>query len=247
MANRKSIFVSIRNGFSYLDESESSKINNLRRKTLNLLKDYVYEGSYTKYKNKDLFLSLEPYDDKIISKKLSMSVEGVRQTRRRLSEEVYKLLGYDVVDRILYGDEHSCSLINDNLMLLNSLDAEFIISEIKDRINFSYIGDGSLSFDLRECKDEMTFLSLFTLSRFTDFVGKLDSEKLNYIIRLLDGKTDNSGDRFIALKYMSSDKSLDELFKLLKSSNVSNWVCFYYLILLLKNIDFTLVLWYNSI
>lgn len=222
MSHKKSIFVNIRNGQSYLTETGLDKSQGFRLKTLNLLEDFVYGGSYTKYRNKDLFLSMETYDDKFIARKLNMTVAGVRQTRKRLSEEVYNLLGNDVIERILYGDEHACELVSDNIMLLKtSSNEEFVLSEIKERLVNAYIGDGSSEFNLRDCKNEMTFLSLFTISRFSSLVEKLDSEKLNYIIRLLDGQVKNVDDRFIALKYMTSNKSLEELFNLLRESSNS--------------------------
>lgn len=220
MANKKSIFSQIRHGYSYLNESDLNKTEPLRLKTLDLLKSFVYEGSYSKYRNKSLFLTLEDEPDKVIAHKLNMTVAGVRQARKRLSEDAFKVLGYDVVDKILYGDIRSCSLISDNLNLLrdSSNDDEFILYEIKERIEGSYIGDGTSIFNLLDCKNEMLFLSLFTVNRFSDFLSNLDSEKINYLLRLLDGRVDNTEDKFIALKYMRSDKNLNELFDLLKKN-----------------------------
>lgn len=220
MANKKSIFSQIRHGYSYLNESDLNKTEPLRLKTLDLLKSFVYEGSYSKYRNKSLFLTLEDEPDKVIAHKLNMTVAGVRQARKRLSEDVFKVLGYDVVDKILYGDIRSCSLISDNLNLLrdSSNDDEFILYEIKERIEGSYIGDGTSTFNLLDCKNEMLFLSLFTVNRFSDFLSNLDSEKINYLLRLLDGRVDNTEDKFIALKYMRSDKNINELFDLLKKN-----------------------------
>ena len=220
MANKKSIFSQIRHGYSYLNESDLNKTEPLRLKTLDLLKSFVYEGSYSKYRNKSLFLTLEDEPDKVIAHKLNMTVAGVRQARKRLSEDAFKILGYDVVDKILYGDIRSCSLISDNLNLLrdSSNDDEFILYEIKERIEGSYIGDGTSTFNLLDCKNEMLFLSLFTVNRFSDFLSNLDSEKINYLLRLLDGRVDNTEDKFIALKYMRSDKNLNELFDLLKKN-----------------------------
>lgn len=220
MANKKSIFSQIRHGYSYLNESDLNKTEPLRFKTLDLLKSFVYEGSYSKYRNKSLFLTLEDEPDKVIAHKLNMTVAGVRQARKRLSEDAFKVLGYGVVDKILYGDIRSCSLISDNLNLLrdSSNDDEFILYEIKERIEGSYIGDGTSTFNLLDCKNEMLFLSLFTVNRFSDFLSNLDSEKINYLLRLLDGRVDNTEDKFIALKYMRSDKNLNELFDLLKKN-----------------------------
>ena len=99
--------------------------------------------------------------------------------------------------------------------------SEFVLYEVKERLMNSYIGDGTSSFNLLDCKNEMLFLSLFTVNRFSDLVSKLDSEKINYLLRLLDGNVDNIEDRFIALKYMTSNRNLSALADLLKDDTTS--------------------------
>lgn len=224
MGNKKSIFSQIRTGYSYLTSSGLDKTQPFRLKALQQLEDFVYSGSYTKYRNKSLFLDLESKDDSVIAKQLQMSVAGVRQARKRVSEDAFKVLGFDVVDRILYNDAHACELVMDNLNLLrsSSSDAEFVLYEVKERLVNSYIGDGTSSFNLLDCKNEMLFLSLFTVNRFSDLVSKLDSEKINYLLRLLDGDVDNIEDRFIALKYIASNRNLSALADLLKEDTTSN-------------------------
>lgn len=210
MGNKKSIFTCIRHGMTYLSEKKDEETAS-RLKTLKLLEDFVYSGSYTKYRNKDVFLSMESENDKVIAKKLGVSIAGVRQARKRLSEEVFTLLGDDVVDKILHGDIRACQLITDNILLLKSTaNEEFIISEIEERLSNAYIGEGTAEFNLRDCRDEMAFLSLFTLNRFSYLVNNLDSEKLNYIMRLINGDVRNANDKFVALKYMTSDKSFED-------------------------------------
>lgn len=224
MGNKKSIFSQIQTGYSYLTSSGLDKTQPFRLKALQQLEDFVYSGSYTKYRNKSLFLDLESKDDSVIAKQLQMSVAGVRQARKRVSEDALKVLGFDVVDRILYNDAHACELVMDNLNLLrsSSSNAEFILYEVKERLVNSYIGDRTSSFNLLDCKNEMLFLSLFTVNRFSDLVSKLDSEKINYLLRLLDGDVDNIEDRFIALKYITSNRNLSALADLLKEDTTSN-------------------------
>ena len=58
MGNKKSIFSQIRTGYSYLTSSGLDKTQPFRLKALQQLEDFVYSGSYTKYRNKSLFLDL---------------------------------------------------------------------------------------------------------------------------------------------------------------------------------------------
>lgn len=219
MANHGNIFRSLRKGFDYLKNSDE-KSDSFRYKALNKLDNFVYSGSYSGYKNRTLFLSLEMDNksDEYIAHAMSMSVAGVRQTRRRISDELYDTLGSDVVDRILYGDEHACDLIIENIDVIDSTsNSNFILYDVESRLRDSYIGDGSSSFDLLSCKDEMIFLSLFTIERFSNLASSLDSEKINYLLRLIAGETENTADRFVVLKYLSSEKCLRDTDSFLKS------------------------------
>lgn len=217
MSRQRSIFSQIKAGFSYLKTSGLESSEPFRLKTLNSLNEFVLDGSYTKYRSKDLFLQVESYPDKVIANQLSISIAGVRQARKRISEDAFKILGYDVVDKILYQDKHSCDLVNDNITLLSTSFGcnEFILSEVKERLENAYLGDGTKTYNLLECKNEMLFLSLFTVERFSHLVDKLDSEKINYLLRLIYGKETNTDDKFIALKYISNLKNNTELAKIL--------------------------------
>lgn len=211
MANHGSIFRALRKGAEYL-ESIKEPSGSFRYNALNKLENFVYSGSYSGYKNKTLFLSLEMdrKSDDYIAHALSISVAGVRQTRRRISDELYETLGEDVVDRILYGDEHACDLVVENISIICSTNNNnFLLFDAETRLRDSYIGDSSASFNLLECKNELIFLSLFSIERFSNLASSLDSEKINYLLRLLSGETNKPEERFVVLKYLNSKKCLE--------------------------------------
>lgn len=220
MANKKNIFSNLRTATYYF--AGLSEVEPFRLETLSILKKFIYGGSYTKYQNRDRFLELEPLDDTKIARQLAISVAGVRQARKRISEEAYKLLGDDIVDRVMFGSQHECDLIRDNISILEFVlsDKEYIFSDIKDRLNDSYIGTGDSVFPLSACKHELLFLSLFSINRFGWFLDRLDFEKINYLLRLLDNKVDNVSDRMIALKFVNSTTNTEGLAKMLRDLSV---------------------------
>lgn len=217
MSNVKTIFVQLRDGFNYLNSSGLAESEPVRLTTLNLVSDFVFEGNYTDYKKKELFLSCENESDKVISKILKISEAGVRQVRKRVSEDAFSVLGHDVVNKILYSDIRYCKTISDNVKLLtvSSNLEDFFLPEIIERINSSYLGEGVSKFDLLNCKNELLFLSLFTLNQFSAFISNLDSEKLNYILRLISGEEKDNPDRLTAVKFMTDASHGKDIAKML--------------------------------
>ena len=149
-------------------------------------------------------------------------MEDIYAYRKSLVDSLEDKTGYEEAPDSVFSK--TCELVMDNLNLLrsSSSNSEFVLYEVKERLMNSYIGDGTSSYNLLDCKNEMLFLSLFTVNRFSDLVSKLDSEKINYLLRLLDGNVDNIEDRFIALKYMTSNRNLSALADLLKDDTTSN-------------------------
>lgn len=224
MANQKSVFACIRDGFSYIDENSRSEDNSFRRDILNEIESFVYNGEYTNYRNKEKFLALEreKYSSEEMAKKLKVSVGGIRQARKRISQDAFSVLGADVFEKVLYGDAHDCSVVHDNLKVLNDIysSSEFILDEIVEKLKDTYFGDGTETFDLLDCQNEMLFLSLFTTSRVSHLIENLDSDKLNYLLRLIYGKKDTITEKMLVLKYIAgnSDKKRSAMLDFLRSS-----------------------------
>lgn len=215
MSYKKSIFSVLRgisSYFSNLDDVEKYRID-----TYEKLRSFVYKGDYTKYRGKVLFLEFEPLDDEVIAKKLGIGKAGVRLARRRISDDAYAVLGDSFADKIMFGSERDCSVICDSVNMLEySLsNDDYIIKDVLTLLTNSYIGDGTSEFKLTECKNEMLLLSLFTINRLSSLTDKVDSEKLNYIIRLLNNEVKNVDDRLVALKYINSLSNTNDLCKLL--------------------------------
>ena len=214
MVKRTNIFSKLRKASKLLDVTEG-RDTKYRREVLEELKDFVYDGNYTKYRNKRILLDHEMIgsSSKVIARKMKISEEAVRLARKRVSDDLYAVLGEDVVERITLGDLDECKTVHDDIQAIKYMYHinDFLLDSVMDCLDNAYIGDGKDKFDLRECKDEIIFLSMFTLMRFELLVETLDSDKLNHIIRLIKGEGAYAeGDRLKVLKYITSAKSVKD-------------------------------------
>lgn len=212
--SRKSIFSKLNEASDLLDE-KGEQDTNYRLEVLKELKEFVYDGNYTKYRNKRSLLDYERFGTKtkLIAQNMNMTSEAVRLARKRVSDDLYAVLGEDVVERIVSGSINECSSIYNDIQALRYMydTYDFILESVMGCLDNAYIGDRKEKFDLSDCKDELAFLSMFTFMRFNLLVEALDSDKLNHIIRLIKGEGAYAeGDRLQVLKYITSAKSVKD-------------------------------------
>lgn len=214
MDRRTNIFSKLRKASKLLDVKEEQDTK-YRIEVLEELKDFVYGGSYTKYRSKQILLEHEMIgsSSKVIAKRMKITEEAVRLARKRVSDDLYAVLGEDVVERITLGKIHDCKSVYNNIQTIKYMYHinDFLLDSVMDCLDNAYIGDGKEKFDLSDCRDELAFLSMFTFMRFELLVETLDSDKLNYIINLIKGRGNYAeGDRLQVLKYITSTASVKD-------------------------------------
>ena len=214
MVKRTNIFSKLRKASKLLDVTEG-RDTKYRREVLEELKDFVYDGAYTRYRNKRILLDHEMIgsSSKVIAKRMEVTKDAVRLARKRVSDDLYAVLGEDVVERITLGKIHDCKSVYNNIQTIKYMYHinDFLLDSVMDCLDNAYIGDRKEKFDLSDCKDELAFLSMFTFMRFNLLVEALDSDKLNHIIRLIKGEGAYAeGDRLQVLKYITSAKSVKD-------------------------------------
>ena len=210
--SRKSIFSRLNEASDLLDE-KGEQDTNYRIEVLDELKEFVYEGNYTKYRSKRSLLDYERVGTKtkLIAQNMHMTVEAVRLARKRVSDDLYVVLGEDVIERIVSGSINECSSIYNDIQAVRYMydTYDFILENVIGCLDNAYIGSRKEKFKLTDCRDELAFLSMFTLKRLDLLVEKLDTDKLNYIVNLIKGKEDCSeGARLKVLKYITSTASV---------------------------------------
>ena len=212
--SRKSIFSRLDEASDLLDE-KGEQDTNYRLEVLKELKEFVYDGNYTKYRNKRSLLDYERFGTKtkLIAQNMNMTSEAVRLARKRVSDDLYAVLGEDVVERIVSGSINECNSIYNDIQAVRYMYGtyDFILESVIGCLDNAYIGSGKEKFELTDCRDELIFLSMFTFRRFELLVETLDSDKLNYVIRLINGEgVYDEGDRLKVLKYITSAKSVKD-------------------------------------
>jgi hypothetical protein len=159
-------------------------------------KDFVASGVYTQYRHKNAFLDVLFSEhsptvkiDKLISHKVGIAESTVRLSRLRMSEEVYKALGHDIVKRILRGDSKVLAEIQREICVCEGVaaNANLVPIEVVDLVKY-YSLPHCPEFELSECKREVEFLKQHNLSRVRKLLaeGDLDSDKLCYLIQALE-------------------------------------------------------------
>lgn len=225
--SRKSIFSRLNEASDLLDE-KGEQDTNYRLEVLKELKEFVYDGNYTKYRNKRSLLDYERLGTKtkLIAQNMNMTSEAVRLARKRVSDDLYAVLGEDVVERIVSGSINECSSIYNDIQVVRYMydTYDFILESVMGCLDNAYIGSRKEKFELTDCRDELAFLSMFTLKRLDLLVEKLDTDKLNYVIRLIKGeRVYDEGDRLRVLKYITSKGSIEDSEVLLKMFiNITN-------------------------
>lgn len=190
-----------------------------RKKTLKKLNNFVLEGSYTNYNKKKNLLKIVNRSNEYIAIKLGISVAGVHQIKKRLSDILYASIGTDFYDVVLNGTERQCNSLEQTLQILREVhrSEDVVIPYIVKSLKQSFLGNFELPYDLNECKTELVFLSLYSNARFTDLVNKIDLDKMNYLLSLLDGKEKQKGvDRNVVLKFLEHKGIEKEIYQLLK-------------------------------
>ena len=210
--SRASIFNRVNEAYDLLEKNGGSDVD-IRIEVLDALKDFVYEGNYTKYRSKRSLLDYERVGTKtkLIAQNMHMKVEAVRTARKRVSDDLYAVLGEDVIERIVSGSIHECLSVSKSIEVYNYAYTtyDFLLEETIDCLKNYYTESRKEKFELTGCMDELAFLSMFTLKRLGLIVNKLDKDKLNYVIQVIKGKGDCSeGDRLQVLKYITSVKSM---------------------------------------
>ena len=184
----------------------NSETSELRMSLFNSVKKFVLGGEYTSYKNKEVFLSYAFYKDSVIAKKLGISEAGVRRVRARLSEQAYRMIGVSTLDTILGGTESDLLALKPYIDSLSNktTSGSLFSGEILELIDYLCL-DSTVNFNLEDCAVEMSMLRLFSFPLIKEAFSRIDIEKLNYLIRVLNGETGDLKTRSIVSQALSSN------------------------------------------
>lgn len=177
----------------------------LRMSLFNDLKNFILGGAYTNYRGKEVFLQYAFYKDDIIAKKLGISEAGVRRVRARLSDQLYRIIGKGTIDTILGGTEEELASLQPYIKgLANTVSSGSLFSgEVLHLVNYLCL-DSSENFNIEDCTVELGMLRMLSFPLLKEAFNHVDIEKLNYLIRVLDGEAGDLKSRGIVTQALTS-------------------------------------------
>jgi hypothetical protein len=194
--------VNIFRELNYLDSvllersmEKSDSLLGLRCGLVERVRTWVKSASYSSYKNKRIFLDAQfnyagvANVDAILARKLNIKQASVRLIRKRLSEEAVALLGNNIAEKVLQGDEAVLKRLSNDLTTLEKgvvVASELFPIEVLEAIRKYSLSDEV--FPLGECKSEVNFLRGISLENIQRLMldEVFSAEKMNYIIKILD-------------------------------------------------------------
>lgn len=199
----RNVFSQLREGLQYVPHHPDSKI---RLEVLNSIRDFVYSGWYTDYRKKELLLSNELESQETLSQILGISKDGVRQVKKRISDDALKAIGKDTIHDVVYEGLDRVKVAKSNMEVLISLTKEkngLVLPNVIELIQRSVLFDEVKTFDYKECRNELLFLNQYSTNRLRWGLPNLDLDKLVFLMAVVDGKVEGHQERINVVKTIS--------------------------------------------
>lgn len=168
------------------------------------LEKYVLGCKYSKYKYASVLVRmlLEGRSEQDISNTLGISESTIRyHESTSLSKKLYEIFGKDFFSLMKDYKENKRDIDRRLFLALRSDTSRYdycmsdVISEVKKRI-VEIKDDLAEDFDIRDCADELAFISKYSLSNMRKDLSNLDLHKLEYLMQILDGEKGSVDERF---------------------------------------------------
>ena len=162
-------------------------------------RNYVVEGKYFSYVQHDILFNNLFEEDLVLASKLCVSEAAVRKIRSNLSQSLYKTVGYDVVDKILFGEDWELSEVSKTLDLADiDISAQELFPWELLRFVSSQAEENDNSYEIGDFDRELVFLRKYLLKSMKTDALSCDLDKLNFIIkRLKSGECDSKVNKYI--------------------------------------------------
>lgn len=182
----------MRSFFYKLDTLSYDAVSSENKQLQNLcydVKDFILEGTFTRYKKVKTILSYWGHPDNYVTKMTNMKESTVRVARRNLSNELYELFGYDFFEVVRDGDDKSISEGRARLSLAKRgfHSENFLYRELIDTVRSKALVEDDIN--ITSCANEIQFLLRHSKQNIEKELSHLDLGKLLYLIRMLDNET----------------------------------------------------------
>lgn len=168
---------------------------------LNEVEDYMRLGTYSSYRYCKLFTSylLDGLSESEIASAIGLKESTVRVTKRNLANSLFTMLGDDFFLVAGKGDSASIAECRKRLYICNSYNsgcADYIPYDCRLEILKECPKSNLVDVDIRDCKEEVSFLVRHSKQDISRGVALLDASKLKYLLDVLDGTAGSTSDRY---------------------------------------------------
>lgn len=162
-------------------------IDSNRVEVFERFKEFVVEGKYFSYGQKDILLENLFEEDEVLAYKLGVSTMAVRKLKSALSKAVYDKLGYEVINKILFGTEDELKQVSEALVLadFNVKSTDVVPRDLLDFVHNQTEGNVA-TFEVSELSAEIAFLRKYSLKAMKTEALSCDMAKLRFVLDKLD-------------------------------------------------------------
>lgn len=163
-------------------------------------REFVSQGSYYPYTQHNILFGNLFEDDIVLANKLCISESSVRKLRSNLSQALYDKMGYDVVDKILFGDELDMRSVKESLDLaeMDVSVSDLVPWELVRFIDSQADVESEKTYDVGDFELELAFLRRHLLKTIKTEALDCDLDKLRFLLTRLRGESFSSDvDKYI--------------------------------------------------
>ena len=195
--NCKSFFKEMRNLKKEIQDAEDREVAVVYLE----LERYVLSCKYSKYKYASVLVKmlLEGRSEEDVANTLGISESTIRyHESTSLSKKLYEIFGKDFFRLMKDYRENKRELDRRLFLAFRSDTSRYdycmsdVISEIKNRLDSNSIMD----YNIKDCANELAFISKYSLSNMKKELSGLDIGKLEYLMKVLDGEKGSVDERF---------------------------------------------------
>lgn len=176
------------------------------------LQDFVLGCSYTRYKDAKMYVTLRlsgiSYPE--IARRMSIKEGTIRwRDSSDISEHLYEIFGTDFFT-LLYDYSNNQEEVNKRIFNAISVVGNrntLVPFSICEYVSRNLIGVEDLSsYTLMDCSKEIKFLEKYSESAILNDLATVSSEKLEYLLRVIDGTSGTKDDRCFLFSILKDQK-----------------------------------------
>ena len=183
-------------------------IESFRVEAYKRLRKFIYDGSFSVYAKKDLLCKSAFWTEDKAAKLLGVSAVSVRRLRSKYTDACLSVIGSDAFDKVMTGSMRDVSILMQLCSTYSKTRAtgrnDLFPQELISVIEKTVIDENAV-YTLDTCKEEIALLHWLSVLKYGELVAAVDADKLNYLLKVLDGSEGKPNERVFLLSMLTCD------------------------------------------